>query len=289
MNSDIQKYGFKEGLPQEFEIVKLAELFQDFSKDLTSPHRTEFYQIIWFQKGTRTHMVDFNPISIKHNTLLFLDKNSVQCFDDKAAMDGIVLLFTDSFFCKSEADTKFLRSSFLFNDLHSISTIEARELTPIFANFFRLMEIELKNPLDHYQSDILRNYLQNFLLLAERERKNQNSTTVYKGADLECVIRFRDLLDQQFQEQKSVSKYAVQMNITQKRLNLATLKVMDVTPKQMIDSRVLLEAKRLLVHTSDSVKQVGFKLGFEEPTNFVKYFRKHHKVTPTEFRNGFLG
>lgn len=287
MTSDIQKYGFKDGLPQEFEIISLGELLQDFSKDLTTPHRTECYQIIWFQKGTPTHMVDFNPVPIKQNTLLFLDKNSIQRFDDTADMEGVVILFTDSFFCKSEADTKFLRSSMLFNDLHSIATIEARDLTSIFANFFQLMALELKNQIDHYQSDILRNYLQNFLLLSERERENQNSTNVYKGADLEYVIRFRDLLDQQFQNQKSVSKYALQMNISQKRLNVATLKVMDITPKQMIDSRVLLEAKRLLVHTSDSVKEVGFKLGFEEPTNFVKYFRKHYKVTPTEFRNSF--
>lgn len=287
MTGDIQKYGFKEGLPHEFEIIDLGELLHDFSKDLTVPHRTEFYQIIWFQKGTPTHMVDFNLVPIKQNTLLFLDKNSIQRFDYTTDMEGVVILFTDSFFCKSEADTKFLRSSMLFNDLHSIATIKARDLTSIFANFFQLMALELKNPIDHYQSDILRNYLQNFLLLSERERENQNSTNVYKGADLEYVIRFRDLLDQQFQEQKSVSKYALQMNISQKRLNVATLKVMDITPKQMIDSRVLLEAKRLLVHTSNSVKEVGFKLGFEEPTNFVKYFRKHYKVTPTEFRNSF--
>ena len=48
MTSDILKYRFKDGLPQEFEIVKFGELFPYFSKDLTSLNRTECYQIIWF-------------------------------------------------------------------------------------------------------------------------------------------------------------------------------------------------------------------------------------------------
>ncbi|WP_233269957.1 hypothetical protein [Polaribacter sp. L3A8] len=92
------------------------------------------------------------------------------------------------------------------------------------------------------------------LLLSERERQNQNSTQINKGADLENVINFRDLLDKHFKEQKSVSKYTFQLNVTQKRLSSATLKIMAITPKQMIGARILLEAKRLLVHTTDSVK-----------------------------------
>ena len=53
-----------------------------------------------------------------------------------------------------------------------------------------------------------------------------------------------DRQDKQFQLQKSVAKYTEQLSVTQKRLNAATLKVMDITPKQMIDARVILEAKR---------------------------------------------
>ncbi|MNL40944.1 DNA-binding transcriptional regulator AraC [compost metagenome] len=55
----------------------------------------------------------------------------------------------------------------------------------------------------------------------------------------------------------------------------------------MIDQRVMLEAKRLLVHTHESIKEIGFALGFEEPTNFVKYFRKHSGLTPVAFRDKF--
>ncbi|AIM60401.1 AraC family transcriptional regulator [Cellulophaga lytica] len=286
--SVIQKHGFKEGLPQEFELVNLADLYNNFFDDLIVPHRADFYQIIWFKKGNPKHMVDFNPIDIKPNSILFVDKNSVQCFDADVAVEGVVLLFTDNFFCKTDEDTKFLRSNMLFNDLYSISTIQVHKLTSIYTGLFQFIEEELRASIDNYQSDILRNYLQNILLLSERERQNQHSKKINKGPDIDCVIKFRDLLDKTFIEQKSVSKYADQLNVTQKRLNAATLKVMDITPKQMIDARVILEAKRLLVHTEDSVKEIGYRIGFEEPTNFVKYFKKHQGFTPTEFRKKIL-
>jgi len=49
----------------------------------------------------------------------------------------------------------------------------------------------------------------------------------------------------------------------------------------------MLEAKRLLAHTNESVKEIGYNLGFDEPTNFIKYFRKHSNSTPIEFREQF--
>ncbi|MCL7764633.1 helix-turn-helix domain-containing protein [Polaribacter sp. Z014] len=287
MTSEIKKYSFKEGLSYEFERVNLAELYTKNFESLTVPHRADFYQIIWFKKGQPKHMIDFNHLDIKPNTILFVDKNSVQCFDPLVPIEGEVLLFTDNFFCKTEEDTQFLRSNMLFNDLHTISTIQVQDLKTIFHSFFQLIKKEEDTTLDYFHADILRNYLKNILLLSERARQNQNNITIDKGTDLECVIRFRDLLDVQFQYQKSVSKYALQLNVTQKRLSRATLKIMAITPKQMIDARILLEAKRLLVHNSASVKEIGYTLGFDEPTNFVKFFKKHQTITPKEFRIKF--
>ena len=62
---------------------------------------------------------------------------------------------------------------------------------------------------------------------------------------------------------------------------------MATSAKELIDERVVLEAKRMLVHTSNSIKEIGFDLGFDEPTNFIKYFRKHEEKTPIEFRKSF--
>ncbi len=287
MTTDIKKYTFKTGLPQEFEIVGIADLYKEFQDTLTTPHRTGFYHIIWFQKGSPTHLVDFNPVKIKPNTILFLNKDTVQRFDTKGNFDGKAILFTDSFFCKTETDTKFLRSSILFNNLFSVSHLQLQKSSQLFADLFQQMETELTNTKDNYQSDILQNQLHNLLLHSDRERRKQNFTEVKKGADLDYVMLFKDLLENQFPKQKLVSSYAGQIRVTEKRLNQATSKILDKSPKQMIDERIMLEAKRLLAHTNESVKEIGFALGFDEPTNFIKYFRKHQNSTPVEFREQF--
>ncbi|WP_338815442.1 helix-turn-helix domain-containing protein (plasmid) [Bernardetia sp. Wsw4-3y2] len=287
MKKDIQKYNFKEGLPQELEVVEMNQLFKSDGEKLTSTHRTEFYQKLWFQKGTPTHLVDFNPIKIEPHTIVFLNKNMVQRFDNKDDSDGKGILFTDVFFCKTEIDTTFLRSTILFNDLFSIPTIHIPHMESIFATFFEQMQAESNNPNDEYQADILRNYLRNLLLISERERQKQGFTKVKTGLDLDYTMLFKNLLEEKFQEEKLVNYYATQINITQKRLNQATSKTLGKTPKQIIDEKIMLEAKRLLAHTNESVKEIGFTLGFEESTNFIKYFRKHADTTPIEFREFF--
>jgi AraC-like DNA-binding protein len=232
-------------------------------------------------------LIDFNPVKIKPNTILFLNKDTVQRFDKKGGFDGKAILFTDNFFCKSETDTKYLRSSILFNDLFSVSQIQMSKTASLFADLFKLMERELENEKDVSQSDILKNLLHNFLLLSERERRNQDFTEIKKGADLDYVMLFKDLLENNYRRLKQVGNFAKKIGVTEKRLNQATSKILDKSPKQMIDERVMLEAKRLLAHTSESVKEIGFDLGFDEPTNFIKFFRKHNNSTPVEFREQF--
>lgn len=266
-----------------FEIVSLKELYQKAKGSLTMPHRTNFYHILWFQNCSPTHLVDFIPIPVKHNSILFLNKDTVQLFDKTEEIGGIAILFTDDFFSQSAEDLKFLRSTILFNDLFSVSQIEI-DANGSLIEVFSLMETEWQQAKDNYQAEILQNYLHNFLLLAERERRKQNFIEIKKGADLDYVLLFKDLLENQFKTNRQVSQYASQISITKKRLNQATSKVLGKSPKEMIDERVLLEAKRLLAHTTESIKEIGFSLGFEEPTNFIKYFRKHQKVTPVEFR-----
>lgn len=52
----------------------------------------------------------------------------------------------------------------------------------------------------------------------------------------------------------------------------------------MIHERIILEAQRLLLHSHLNVNQIAYRLGFEDPSYFVKYFRKYTATSPTAFR-----
>ena len=285
MITSIKKYDFKAGLPQEFEIIDIGEHYELNKDILTTIHRVGFYQVLWFKGGTSIHMVDFNPIEVSPNTILFLDKDVINSFDNSKKFDCKAIIFTDGFFCKSYTDTKFLKSTILFNDLFSLSKIQlTKQQADVFDALLNSMADELLNAKDNFQSDVLKNLLHNFLLLSERERRQQGFTEIKKGVDFDLVILLKDLLEASFPSQKQVKYYTGEMLVTEKRLNQATTKVLGKTPKEIIDDRIMLEAKRILAHTTDTVKEIGYSLGFEEPTNFIKYFRKHSRCTPIEFR-----
>lgn len=278
----IQQYNFKEGLPHEFEIIELANFYKKNSNILTQTHRVNFYQIIWFEEGNGKHLVDFQPVKIENNTLLFLNKNVVHQFDKMTTFKGKTILFTDNFFCRDANDASFLKNTILFNDLFEIAQIQIHNKHLIA--ILNLMSEEITNTKDFQQANILRHFLHSFLLIAERERRKQNFVEMKKGVDFDYLLLFKDLLEAHFYSKKQVSYYASKLAVTEKRLNQVTANRLGKTPKQIIDERVILEAKRLLVYTNQSIKEVGFFLGFEEPTNFIKYFKKHTKTTPVEFR-----
>lgn len=288
MKKNISRYGFKEGLPVEFELISLSDIYSKHKNLLISPHRADFYHIIWFQKGNPTHWLDFEPIKIKPNSLLFVSKDKVQSFDKSGNFEGKAILFTANFFCQTEADRKFLQSTLLFNDLLNVSNIVLGKSAEIYSNIFNAISEEVKKPTDGIQRFILKNYLHNLMLFAERERQKQTVIKTIKNSDLEIVLLFKDIVDKQFKSVKSVNEYSKLLHVYEKRLNIATTAVLGKPPKVIIDERILLEAKRLLVYSDYSIKEISIELGFDEPTNFIKYFRKHTAATPLEFRENHL-
>lgn len=254
---------------------------------MTVPHRAQFFHILWVHKGKGTHYIDFNPIEITDNCIYFIPQNAVNLFDKTGYYQGKAILFTDSFFCKNQQDIHFLRTSILFSDLYDIAKIGIDPKSSDLNIIFNAMETEYKKSPDAAQYHILHNMLHIFLLQAERELKKQGFEELKSCPNLDHLILFKELLEKNFNVEKSVNKYASELNISEKQLHKATTLLLDKTPKQIIDERVLLEAKRLLVHSNQSVKEIAYELGYDEPTNFIKYFRRHTNSTPTEFREDY--
>lgn len=287
MGSNIQLYNFKPGFKHELEILSLDALYSDSHQTVIKPHRTNFYQVFWIQSGPHKHVVDFKPVNIPKNAFLFVNKAQVQSFDRSASAKGKLILFTDNFFSKTPDDLKFLNSSILFNDFLAPAIIKLSRTSHQMMELFEKLEEEFNKPDDPYHYDLLRNILHNFLMVAERQRRQSGFTELKRGTNLDYLVLFKELLTRHFKEVRSVARYAALINVSEKRLAQATMAILGKTPKKIIDEQVLLEVKRLLAHTSQSIKQISYQLNFEEPTNFIKYFRKHEGITPIEFREKF--
>lgn len=284
----IAEFKFKPGLSLELEIISIKDLYSKSKKQLTLPHRTDFYHVIWIEKGSPTHLVDFHPVKMPKNSILFINKSQVHLFDSSEKYDGKLILFTDRFLSKNQEDVDFLNSTILFNDLLETIPLQLDGIKRNLDSLVELIRAELANGNDALQRDILQNYLHNFLLLCDREKRRQGFRKMPKGADRDYSILFTFLVNKHFSKVRSVHEYAEMMHVPQKRLSRATAHVLGKSPKEIIRERMLLEIKRLLVHTNKSIKEIGFDLGFNEPTNFIKYFRQQSGQTPSEFRETHL-
>ena len=84
---------------------------------------------------------------------------------------------------------------------------------------------------------------------------------------------------------KQVGDYAKKMFMSANTLNKIVKDLTGKTAKEIINEKVLLESKKMLLYTSNDISEIAFSIGFEEPTHFIRFFKTHTQQTPKEYRN----
>ena len=148
-----------------------------------------------------------------------------------------------------------------------------------------LSQLYLENRLenDAYTSSIKRSLLHIIISKLSREKikdKNVFSNTKY----LNKFLKFQSLVEEQWSESRTALHYAEQMAITSKTLNNIVKSTIKKSAKSLIDDIVTTQVKHLLVNTELSVAEIAYQSGFDDPTNFFKYFKKNTNLSPRQFR-----
>ena len=270
---------------QRINATNVRERLSRKPHQLFQPHRMDFYMICLFTEGSGIHTVDFQPINVIPGHILCVAKGQAHSFDPKETYDGNTVVFTEDFFCKTEAHRTFLNRSPLFGDPFRLSYFEAQKYYNEFNTFYHLIIAELKKPTDQYQSDFLHNCLFNMLLLAERAYRPDGVSLNPTRQEL-LIVNFKKLAEQNLHQQLGINWYADQLNISVRTLQNAFVQYEEETPKQWLTKRTILEIKRLLTFESKPINEISYQLGFNELSNFVKFFKTNTGVTPSQFRNG---
>lgn len=96
--------------------------------------------------------------------------------------------------------------------------------------------------------------------------------------------RFRALFDRNYRTHKPVAFYAGELGITLTQLNRACREVLGKSALGAINARLLLDAERDLVYTFIGVKEIALSFGFSDAAYFSRFFSKHKRCTPIQFR-----
>lgn len=274
----------------EFAIVSNREILDyniPTNHDPFRPHRINFYAILFILEGKGKHFIDFKSYDYQKWSVVFIAKDQVQAFQKNEDREAFFLLFTENFIERGSLSSNLMQELSLYNyHLYSpVINLAADEIN-IFKSLVNRIKKEYDAPDDNLTEEIIQSSLKIFLGLSERIRKKNQSTLTVSKYQIE-FIQFQNLLNKHLFNSRQVQFYANEMNMSTKKLNRITQELMNKPVKTYINDSLILEIKRFLMNTSLSIKEISYKTGFEDPTNFVKYFKKYTKLTPIDFRNKY--
>lgn len=273
----------------EFDIIKLEDLFirKRLSHSVFGFHLVRFYIIILIEKGAGFHTIDFNRHKLKEGSILTIRKDQIHKFHKNSAIKGTALLFTDDFLVSYLEKLEALKSLQLFNELLSkpILQLQATDFQ-IVSDVLQRIENEYFTIRDRYSPGIIRSEL-HILITKLFRKKAEENPVVYNRKYLEEFIKFQEFVENNATQTVKVSDYAEMMNISSKTLNNITKDIISKTAKEFVDEICIKQIKRFLINTELSIKEIAVTSGFEETTNFYKYFKRHTKLTPEQFRATF--
>nr|WP_298518695.1 helix-turn-helix transcriptional regulator [uncultured Kordia sp.] len=249
----------------------------------TENHKLSFYVLFVITAGEGTHTINYKTYSYKKGTIFSLRKGVIHKFTDSGA-DGTLLAFTDDFIIKHIGKNEGLKALQLFNELIESPKIEVNAST--FLEIEIILE-QLNNEMnvekDLYTSSVKRSLLH--ILLSKIYREKVKDKKVYTNTKyLNQFLKFQSLIEAQWFESRTALHYAEQMSITPKTLNNIVKATIEKSAKSLIDDIVITQIKRLLVNTELSIGEIAYEAGFDDPTNFFKYFKKNTSLSPNQFR-----
>lgn len=271
----------------DFEIVDLQEfLMTRPTKHLSKTFRLNFYMILYITAGKGRHEIDFKVYDFKTGDMILIAKNQVHRFFPDTQASGYIILFTEDYlYTNSEMNVHdFLEH---FNMLLYNPIIEG-DVSQEASNriLIDLLYKEYKAKESTVKIQLLKSILRSFMLTIRRfikmDEQRENSG-YYKR-----FMEFKNLVEIHYKEKKTVGDYANMMLISQKTINQATRLTVDLSAKQFIINRILLEIKRYLGQGELTINEISDLMGFDEPSNLTKFFKRYEGVSPKEFKTEYF-
>lgn len=250
-----------------------------FSRDRSN----KYFTIAWNSGPAQTVIIDGAEFVFLPNTLITLLFDQSFSFEKSSAI--VAWQFNREFYCIIDHDSEVSCVGFLFGSTeHLFIRLDdhAQQKLQLLLDVF----IEEFKTSDNIQNEMLLVLLKRLIIYVTRLAKaGYAPTKKIKEEKFHIIRKFNLLVEANFKSEHSVSFYAEQLCKSPKTLSNLFAVYNSKTPSQVIQERILIEAKRLLSYTDRSIKQVTFELGFEDVSYFSNFFKKHTSVSPLDFRN----
>jgi len=266
---------------QVFSIRKIRKNFDAASID-EHPHRHNFYEFLYIQSGEGKHEIDGITYDLKESTFHIISKGQVHQFLFAKQIEGYLIRFKDNILPAVLSS----KEGYYYTILHQISqhqdlTVETSDST--------LVQVLLERMLAEYEMQttkvidlsLIQHLLYPLLILMHRYSSTQIKKQDYQQNQ---YIQFINLLEEHYKQQHTLDYYAPKLGITKRQLSLICQEKTGETAKQLVNERILTEAKRLLKYTTLSLKEISDRLGFNTLAYFCRRFKIGVGKTPSEYK-----
>lgn len=263
-------------------------LTDSYHADKTLQKEKSLYKFIWVRSGSITLEIDHQEVILVPNEVISL--SNLQHLEFKS-IDGdyLTLLFNSNFYCIYGNDHEVSCSGFLFNgSSHVIRFVlddaEQKILNDIADTLRKEFSVS-----DNLQEEMLRIQLKRFIIQSTRIARRCLNITQEKEYSFEIIRQFYILVDTHYREKKQVQDYADMLHKSPKTLSNIFSACKLPSPLRIIHERVEAEAKRLLLYSTKSSKEIADLLGFEDQSSFSRFFKNMTGQSTVQFRNSSEG
>jgi AraC-like DNA-binding protein len=265
------------------ELMTLSDLHARVSaRRLLETERVAFFMVLLATGGRGEHLVDFERFGLRAGHVVFVRPGQVQQWQRATGLEADLLLIDPAVVqpmvsASHQGTTPLLR----LEDWPAHFKMDSYGLAS-WRSLAALLRSELDRPMLDGLSAAMVHHLLVCLLLGISRSATGHSMAPTAQATL--VRELRRELDELVQTRPSVALLARRLRVSTSTLARACNELVGHSAKEEVDRRVALEAQRLLVHSTSTSVAIGELLGFSEPTNFVKFFRRRVGTTPEAFR-----
>ena len=245
----------------------------------------DLYKILWCKDDTVNVTVDGYDVSLKKNQILFCTPLNVLTVPQDFGL--VALVFNREFYCIRDHDAEVSCNGFLFFGSSEAPIIDLTEKDQkSFEMLFQVFQEEFETR-DHIQGEMLRALLKRLLIKSSRLIKDRLPDPAIPPRQLDVVRQYNILVEQHFREKHKVADYAELLFKSPKTLSNLFNKTGDKSPLQIINERIALEAKRLLLYSDKTAEEIAYELGYKEAAHFSKFFKKQIGQPPNTFKKNF--
>ncbi|WP_302362825.1 helix-turn-helix domain-containing protein [uncultured Alistipes sp.] len=243
----------------------------------------DLYKFIWVREGRVQLRIDHIPLELHAGELVPLTPHH-RLEIPQIDAEVLILAFDSNFYCIFGHDGEMSCSGLLFNGTSELLRLELNEeraaaLGRVIDDLRAEYEVA-----DGLREEMLRMQLKRFIILCTRFARERFAVHADREKLFDIVRRYYVLVDEHFRTRKRVQDYAGLLNRSPKTLANLFAAYDQPSPLSIIRDRVNAEARRLLLYTSKSAKEIAYLLGYEDTAAFSRFFAKMNGESITAFR-----